>query len=101
MSTLLIGKYQATIYPEGDGQTGAIDMGYDGAGRRLRVKRKGKTKAGNRAFRPDLHNAQGLTRHLHALKSLAAALRRTGGKPVASCFASSPRIGPHSIALNP
>ena len=31
MSKLLIGKYEATIYPEGDGYTGAIDVGYDGA----------------------------------------------------------------------
>jgi integrase len=45
MAQLLIGKYQATIYPEGNGFTGAIDLGYDGAGRRVRVKRKGRTKA--------------------------------------------------------
>ncbi len=45
MSKILIGKYQATIYPEGDGFTGAIDLGYDGAGKRQRVKRKGRTKA--------------------------------------------------------
>src|SRR6185369_4253139 len=40
----MIGKYQGTIYPEGGGYTGALDLGYDGAGRRLRAKRKGKTK---------------------------------------------------------
>jgi len=45
MSKILIGRYQATIYPEGDGFTGAIDLGYDGAGKRQRVKRKGRTKA--------------------------------------------------------
>jgi len=45
MSEILIGKYQGTIYPEGDGFTAAIDLGFDGAGRRQRVKRKGKTKA--------------------------------------------------------
>lgn len=45
MSKLLIGKYQATIYPESDGYTGAIDIGYDGAGKRHRIKRKGPTKA--------------------------------------------------------
>jgi hypothetical protein len=45
MSQLLIGKYQATIYAEGIGYTGAIDIGYDGAGRRQRIKRKGRTKA--------------------------------------------------------
>ena len=44
MSKLLIGKYQATIYPEGDGYAGAISRGFDGQGRRLRLKRKAKTK---------------------------------------------------------
>ena len=41
----IIGKYEATIYPEGDGYTGAISLGFDPAGRRQRVKRKGRTKA--------------------------------------------------------
>jgi integrase len=45
MSKILIGKYQATIYPEGGGYTGAIDLGYDGTGKRQRVKRKARTKA--------------------------------------------------------
>jgi hypothetical protein len=45
VSKILIGKHQATIYPEGDGFTGAISLGFDGRGNRLRVKRKGKTKA--------------------------------------------------------
>jgi integrase len=45
VSKILIGKYQGTIYPEGNGFTGAIDLGLDGAGRRQRVKRKGRTKA--------------------------------------------------------
>ncbi|MGH3534088.1 MAG: hypothetical protein ACRDQG_05155 [Pseudonocardiaceae bacterium] len=40
-----IGTYEATIYPEGDGFTGAISFGFDAKGRRQRVKRKGKTKA--------------------------------------------------------
>ena len=44
MAKFLIGKYEATIYPEGDGWTGAIDIGYDGTGRRQRIKRKGRTK---------------------------------------------------------
>lgn len=30
MSTLLIGKYQATIYPEDNGYIGAISLGFDG-----------------------------------------------------------------------
>jgi integrase len=45
MSKLLIGKHQATIYPEGDGYTGAISLGFDGRGVRQRIKRKGRTKA--------------------------------------------------------
>jgi integrase len=42
---IIIGKYEATIYQEGDGYTGAISLGFDAAGRRQRVKRKGRTKA--------------------------------------------------------
>ena len=40
-----IGTYEATIYPEGDGFTGAISLGFDAKGKRQRIKRKGKTKA--------------------------------------------------------
>jgi integrase len=42
---IIIGKYEATIYPEGNGYTGAISLGLDVAGKRQRVKRKGRTKA--------------------------------------------------------
>ncbi|MEU0487280.1 hypothetical protein ABZ260_50060, partial [Streptosporangium sp. NPDC006013] len=42
---ITIGKYEASIYPEGDGFTGAISLGFDATGKRQRVKRKGKTKA--------------------------------------------------------
>lgn len=45
MSKILIGRYQATIYPEGDGYTGALSLGFDGRGSRQRIKRKGRTKA--------------------------------------------------------
>jgi integrase len=45
MSQILIGKHQATIYPEGNGYTGAISLGFDGSGTRQRIKRKGRTKA--------------------------------------------------------
>ncbi|GAA2699226.1 site-specific integrase [Nonomuraea recticatena] len=45
MAKILIGKYEATIYPEGDGYTGAISLGFGPDGKRQRVKRKGKTKA--------------------------------------------------------
>jgi integrase len=42
---IMIGKYEATIYPERNGFTGAISCGFDASGRRIRVKRKGRTKA--------------------------------------------------------
>src|SRR4051794_3230761 len=45
MSTLLIGKYQATIYSEDNGYIGAISLGFDGRGNRKRIKRRGRTKA--------------------------------------------------------
>jgi integrase len=45
MSKILIGRYQATIYPDGYGFTGAISLGFDGKGSRQRIKRKGRTKA--------------------------------------------------------
>jgi integrase len=41
---LIIGKYEGTIYPEGNGYTGAIDLGANGKGGRNRLKRKGRTK---------------------------------------------------------
>jgi integrase len=45
MSKILIGKHQATIYPEGNGFAGAVSLGFDGRGRRRRLKRKGRTQA--------------------------------------------------------
>ncbi|MDQ2874132.1 MAG: site-specific integrase [Actinomycetota bacterium] len=42
---IMIGKYEATIYPERGGYTGAISCGFDAQGNRVRVKRKGRTKA--------------------------------------------------------
>jgi integrase len=42
---IIIGKHEATIYPEGNGYTGAISLGFDATGRRRRVKRKGRTKS--------------------------------------------------------
>ncbi|MGP3965920.1 site-specific integrase, partial [Nonomuraea sp. 3N208] len=44
MAKILIGKYEATIYPEGDGYTGAISLGFGPDGKRQRLKRKAKTK---------------------------------------------------------
>jgi integrase len=45
MSTLLIGEYRATIYPEDGGFIGSISLGFDGRGNRRRIKRRGRTKA--------------------------------------------------------
>lgn len=44
MAKILIGKYEATIYPEGNGYTGAISLGFKPDGKRDRPKRKGRTK---------------------------------------------------------
>lgn len=44
MAKILIGKYEATIYPEGGGYTGAISLGFGPDGKRQRIKRKAKTK---------------------------------------------------------
>ncbi len=44
MSKILIGKYQATIYQDGDKFVGALSLGFDARGKRRRIKRKGKTK---------------------------------------------------------
>jgi integrase len=44
LTQILIGKYKGTIYPEGDGFTGAISLGFGPDGRRRRPKRKGRTK---------------------------------------------------------
>jgi integrase len=41
---IIIGKYEGTIYQEGNGYTGAIELGTDGKGDRNRLKRKGRTK---------------------------------------------------------
>jgi len=45
MSTLLIGSFQATIYPEDNGYIGSISLGFDGRGNRKRIKRRGRTQA--------------------------------------------------------
>jgi integrase len=44
LSKLLIGRHQATVYQENGGWVGAISLGFDGQGRRQRIKRKAKTK---------------------------------------------------------
>ena len=45
MAKIMIGQYEGSIYPEDGGYTGALHLGFDAKGKRLRVKRKGKTKA--------------------------------------------------------
>jgi integrase len=45
MAKIMIGQYEGSIYPEDGGYTGALHLGFDGKGKRLRVKRKAKTKA--------------------------------------------------------
>jgi len=46
LAKILIGKYEGTIYFEGDGYyTGAVSLGFGPDGRRRRLKRRGKTKA--------------------------------------------------------
>lgn len=42
---VILGSYEASIYPEGDGYTGAISLGFTSVGKRKRIKRKGRTKA--------------------------------------------------------
>jgi integrase len=44
LSKLLIGRHQATVYPENGGWVGAISLGFDSQGKRQRIKRKAKTK---------------------------------------------------------
>jgi hypothetical protein len=41
---ILIRNRHGTIYPERGGYTGVIDLGYDGRGNRMRIKKKGRTK---------------------------------------------------------
>ena len=41
---IIIGKYEGTIYPEGPGYTGVIELTARVNGDRNRLKRKGRTK---------------------------------------------------------
>ena len=45
MAKIMIGEYEGSIYPDGNGYRGAIDLGFDAKGRRQRVKGRAKTKA--------------------------------------------------------
>lgn len=42
---LIVGKYEATIYRERGGWTGALSAGFGPDGKRIRIKKKGRTKA--------------------------------------------------------
>jgi hypothetical protein len=53
MSTLLIGKYQATIYPEDNGYVGAISLGFDGRGNLNRTGIARGRGSGHRALLGD------------------------------------------------
>ncbi|MQY08065.1 tyrosine-type recombinase/integrase [Actinomadura macrotermitis] len=44
MAKILIGKYEGSIYKEGNGYTGALELGFGPNGKRKRLKRKGRTK---------------------------------------------------------
>ncbi|MGH3380295.1 MAG: site-specific integrase, partial [Actinoallomurus sp.] len=41
---IIVGKYEATIYPERGGWTGALSVGFGPDGKRTRIKKKGRTK---------------------------------------------------------
>ncbi|MFG1997793.1 tyrosine recombinase XerC [Spirillospora sp. NPDC048911] len=44
MAKILIGKYEGSIYQEGNGYTGALELGHKPDGKRDRLKRKGRNK---------------------------------------------------------
>jgi integrase len=44
LAKILVGKYEGSIYKEGDGYTGALSLGFGPDGKRRRLKRKGRTK---------------------------------------------------------
>ncbi|WP_338741500.1 tyrosine-type recombinase/integrase [Actinomadura luteofluorescens] len=44
LAKILVGKYEGSIYEEGDGYTGALSLGFGPDGKRKRLKRKGRTK---------------------------------------------------------
>jgi len=44
LAKILIGKYEATIYPEDGRVTGALSLGFGPDGKRKRLKRKGRNK---------------------------------------------------------
>ena len=96
MSKILIGKYEATIYPEGNGYTGAIDVGHDGTGRRQRIKRRGRTKTivKDKLKRSPITLTRG-SRPTRTAKTTQSATLYGTGYPKA-CEAAPPRPSRHS-----
>ncbi|HEU5029247.1 MAG TPA: tyrosine-type recombinase/integrase [Spirillospora sp.] len=91
MSKILIGKYEGTIYPEGNGYTGAVALGFGPDGKRRRLKRKGPTKAAvkdkliealdelEKGVKPDPHYYV-----TNAVNDFLAAFAKTGKSPSTS-----------------
>ncbi|WP_225992979.1 site-specific integrase [Actinomadura rudentiformis] len=44
MTKIIIGDFEGSIYPEGSGYTGALELGFGLDGKRKRLKRKGRTQ---------------------------------------------------------
>ena len=57
MGSVLINGYKGSIYPEGSGYTGVLDLGWTADGKRNRPKRKGRTKALVKAKLVELANS--------------------------------------------
>ncbi|GAA0220020.1 site-specific integrase [Actinomadura nitritigenes] len=91
MAKILIGKYEGTIYEEGDGYTGAISLGFGPDGKRKRLKRKGRTKTEVkdklRQAVEDLSKGVKTERNYYvedAVNEFLAAFARTGKSPATS-----------------
>ncbi|MEV4674615.1 tyrosine-type recombinase/integrase [Actinomadura sp. NPDC049382] len=91
MAKILIGKYEGTIYEEGDGYTGAISLGFGPDGKRKRLKRKGRTKTEVkdklRQAVEDLNKGVKTERNYYvedAVNEFLAAFARTGKSPATS-----------------
>jgi integrase len=91
LAKILIGKYEGTIYEEGDGYTGAISLGFGPDGKRKRLKRKGRTKTEVkdklRQAVEDLSKGVKTERNYYvedAVNEFLAAFARTGKSPATS-----------------
>ncbi|TDC11635.1 site-specific integrase [Actinomadura bangladeshensis] len=91
LAKILIGKYEGTIYEEGDGYTGAISLGFGPDGKRKRLKRKGRTKTEVkdklRQAVEDLSKGVKTERNYYvedAVNEFLAAFAKTGKSPATS-----------------